>query len=564
MGRRQWLLTEKEYSNLDGQNEEVRYITMPEAEAEANLNETLDRIVSLVTRRRRWILLTACATALATAGVLWQLPNRYTSEATLLVVQPQVPERYVTPTTTTDTGKALQTMMQEVLSRARLLGIIDELGLYPKEKNRLAPEELIERMRNDVRTTPLESNPERRDVNSFRISFIADSPHLAQKVTGRLTSLLIETNVKTRANQTTTTNNFLQEQLGAAKNKLTEQEQRLRDFKTQYLGQLPEQQQGNLQILSGLQIQLQNVMSSLSRAQQQRLYLESLTSEYQRLRPRHAPVPAISSVSPTLSPIESAQRDLDRLQSEKAAMSATFNPRHPDVLKIGRAIAEKEALLESLKVSKPPGTGKPQVPAATLDGTEYDTTIAQLKSQLEANRLETENLSKDERQLKASIAQYQNRLNLTPIREQQLAGILREHDLLKQNYADLLNKGLQSQLATSLEKQQQGQQFRVVDPPNLPTLPSSPKRVKISLGGAVAGVFLGFALALLADARDRSFHTENDVSRRFEVPLIIGVPSLFTPAEERVRNWKKELEWLGGSVLVLAVFVAEFYANRHG
>src|SRR5213593_2181804 len=100
---------------------EVRYITMREAEAEANLNETRDRIVSLVTRRRRWILLTDCATALEPAGVLSQLPNRYTSEATLLVVQPQVPERYVIPTTTTDTGKALQTMMQEVLSRARLL-----------------------------------------------------------------------------------------------------------------------------------------------------------------------------------------------------------------------------------------------------------------------------------------------------------------------------------------------------------------------------------------------------------------------------------------------------------
>src|SRR5207245_8794724 len=131
-------------------------------------------LVSLVTRRRRWILLTTCATALATAGVLSKLPNRYTSEATLVVVRQQLSERYVTPTITADTSRALQAMTQAVLSRVRLLGIIDELGLYPKEKKGLAPEELIERMRNDVGITPLESNPERRDVNTFKISFIAD------------------------------------------------------------------------------------------------------------------------------------------------------------------------------------------------------------------------------------------------------------------------------------------------------------------------------------------------------------------------------------------------------
>ena len=49
---------------------------------------------------------------------------------------------------------------------------------------------------------------------------------------------------------------------------------------------------------------------------------------------------------------------------------------------------------------------------------------AQIKSQLEANRVEMENLSNDEKQLKASLSQYQNRLNLTPVREQQLTGIL--------------------------------------------------------------------------------------------------------------------------------------------
>ena len=108
--------------------------------------------------------------------------------------------------------------------------------------------------------------------------------------------------------------------------------------------------------------------------------------------------------------------------------------------------------------------------------------MAQVKSQLEANRLEIDNLLKDEKQLRASLTQYQNRWNLTPVREQQLTSLNRDYELVKKDYEDLANKEQQSQLATSLEKNQGGRQFRLVDPPSLPVLASSPNRLKLNLG----------------------------------------------------------------------------------
>lgn len=532
-------------------------------EAEGDLSQTLDRVVRLVTRRRWWVLLTASVTTLATVFVVLRLPNRYTSEATIFVVQQQVPERYVVPTSSTDISQGLEAMTQEVLARARLLQIMDEFGLYLKEKNRLAPEDLIEVMRRATSITPLENSSGRRDINAFKISFVADDPHLAQAVASRLTSLFIQANLKTREDQATTTTKFLREQLEAAKNKLTEQEQRLRDFKMQHLGELPEQQQGNLGILTGLQTQLQNTMASLNRAQQQRVYLESLLSGYRTLATRGAPVPGSPGVSRIVSPLEAAQSDLARLQSERATLLRRYTPQHPDVVKIEREIAKADGLVERLKANTPKSE-KAEGPAVPSGGSEDEPAIAQIKSQLEANRLEIENLSKDEKQLRAGIGQYQSRLNLTPVREQQLAGILSDLNLLRQNYADLLGKEQQAQLATSLEKQQVGQQFRLIDPPSLPTVPTSPKRVKISLGGAAAGILLGLALAFLADVRDHCFHSEKNVSQHFALPLVVGIPLLLTAAEKRVRACKGALEWFAGSVLVVAVFVAEFYVYRHG
>lgn len=540
---------------------------MPEAEPQTNLNETIEGIFRLIKRRRWWIVFPACVVALGTIAVLSGLPNRYNSEATLLVVQQQVPERYVVPTNSSGLAEELQAMTQEVLSRTRLLGIIDEFHLFTKESKRMAPEEVIDLMRKNIDIKPINEVPERKDFNAFKISFTTDSPRLAQAVTSKLTSLFIQENLKTREDQAANTTNFLEAQLETVRTKLNEQEQRLREFKMQHLGELPEQQAGNLAILSGLQTQLQNTMAGLSRAQQQKVYLESLLSGYRGLAARGSALPGVPGAH-AATPLDNAQKELDRLESQKDLLLGRYTPEHPDVVEVESEIRKQEATVARLKSSqaaKPESAAESQKGAAPASAnSEDDATIAQVKSQLEANRLEMENLASDEKRLKASVSDYQNRLNSTPVREQELAEVNRNYDLLKANYADLLNKEQQSQLATSLEKQQGGQQFRLVDPPSLPTLPSSPKRLKISLGGLGAGLALGLALAFLVDLTDRSFHTEKDLTKSFALPLVLCVPLIRTKREDRRLVVRRTCEWALGSVLAIAVFAAEFYVYRVG
>jgi polysaccharide chain length determinant protein (PEP-CTERM system associated) len=442
-------------------------------------------------------------------------------------VQQQVSQAYVPLTTTTTLADAIKTMTREILSRARLLAIIDELSLYPKDKAKVTPEALVERMRNEVDIQPLDLTP-LGNFSAFKISFTADSPSLAQTVTSRLTSLFIEENLKTRGNQAARTTSFLTQQLEAAKQKLAEQEQSLRDFRMSHLGELPEQQAANVGILTDLRMHLTNTMGNLSRAQQQGTSLASLIGG-----------------------------NLAKLQSERSALLTRFTPRHPEVIKKNREIARVQALLEPLK------GGTPGIEDPTGSEAPDDPFLAQLRSQVASNTVEIKNLSKEEQRLRAEIATYQNRVNLTPVREQQLAGILRDYELYKKDYSELLNKQLQSQLTVSLEERQEGQQFRLVDPPTLPIVPSSPKRLKISLGGVVAGCVLGLALALLMDFRQGGFHGEKELGQRFAMRLVVGVPLLLTPAERRACKWKTAFEWLAASVMTLAVFAAEFYVYRH-
>ena len=496
-------------------------------ESEGSLNDALVRVRRLLVRRKWWISIAACGTALATVAVVLRLPDRYTSEAILVVVQQQVSQRFVQSDTTTTPADAVQAMTREIVSRTRLLGIIDELGLYAKERQHLTREQIAALMQTAVDVEPLESG--RDSFQAFTISFSAESPQLAQLVASRLTSLFIEENSRTRGERATRTNSFLTGQLEEAKKKLEEQEKRLKDFRTRNLGELPEQQQANLASLTDFRIQLQNTTANLSRAQQQRASLEASISGY-----------------------------LAQLQSERTDLLTRLTPRNPEVIKKNQQITRVQTLLDHLRSVASDSN------ASVVGMVPDDPAVIQWRSQIDANLAETDNLTRDEQRLRLQIATYQNRLNLSPVREQELSGIVRDYDTYRKDYTDLLNSQLQSQLAVNLEESQGGQQFRLVDPPTLPVMPSSPKRLKICLGGAAGGIVLGLGLALLLEMMTPSFHMEKELKAIFPVPIVLGVPMMLTPGEERARSWKKALGILATGAMALAVFVAEFYVYRHG
>ena len=238
-------------------------------------------------------------------------------------------------------------------------------------------------------------------------------------------------------------------------------------------------------------------------------------------------------------------------------MLAQYTAKHPEVLKKDQEIETAEALLTSLKTETVP----PERPAGA-PGAE-DPYVAQLRTQVASILTDLATASKEESRLKAQAAQYQGRLRLTPIKQQQLSEILRDYEFYKNDYTDLLNKQFRSQMTANLAEHQDSQQFRLVDPPALPSVPSSPNRLKISLVSVPAGIALGAALAFLMELRGRTFHSEKEIKHRLKAPLVVGVPLFRTPKEEKRRRWRIGLEWVASCILMLVVAVAEYWVYLH-
>jgi succinoglycan biosynthesis transport protein ExoP len=243
---------------------------------------------------------------------------------------------------------------------------------------------------------------------------------------------------------------------------------------------------------------------------------------------------------------------------------------HPDVVSLKDRIAKVEKLqadVEKEKASHPvvgksAGQVDPSVAAEVQRGS--TTPMMQVQSQLKAVELEIENYSQHAKELESQIAAYRTRLNLAPQTEQELAEVSRGYEESKANYNSLLQKQNQSQLATNLEQRQQGEQFRILDPPSMPTKPSAPNHLLLSLGGLALGAVIGLGLTALLESMNVLVRQEKDLEGIVSARVLVGIPHLGTRGEDRFRGYSRWLEVGAFAAMALLILAGNVYAFYKG
>ena len=465
-------------------------------EEQESTQPDFDRYLDLVRRRHLYFLVPLFLGWLVVWGSSWILPTTYKSSTLILVEQPTMPQSYVAPNVNENLQDRLQSITQQILSRTRLLMIIDKLNLYAENKSLKTPDDKVEAMRKDI-SVDLVKDPRNQEITAFRVSFSAFNPVLAQKVTNELTQLFINENLKVRRLESEGTTTFIEKQLEDARVTLSDQEAKVRQFEAVHEGALPTQEASNLQILAGLQGQLQNEQDSLNTAKQQRVYYQTLTEQYKSL---HA---SGRSLDGAPSEVAVLDQELSRLRAELTDLSSRYTDSYPDVQKVKAQIARTEKQKQDLLAA--PRSGSKQ--ASDVESTP----LVQLQGQLQANQLEISSRERAIAGLEARISEYQGRLNSEPGTEQELAELTRGYEQSKANYDDLLKKKNQSVMATSMEQMQQGERFTMLDPPSLPLKPDFPDRLKFCWMGIAAGLALGCLVVFAFEFFDDRMHGEKEL-----------------------------------------------------
>jgi polysaccharide chain length determinant protein (PEP-CTERM system associated) len=481
----------------------------------------------LAVLRRRWVLIVVLAVigGPLAYGVSRFLPPKYKSQTLVLVQPPTVSSTFVQPLDTIDVSERLASMKQQILSRTRLEPIIRQFGLYPQDINRLSMDTLVGRLRDAVEVTPVQPMAETQANNlpGFFVNVTFDDPRMAQQICTAVTSLFIEESIRGSQQRSTMTTDFLGQQLDEAKKNLDDQDGKLAAFKGRYLNSLPDEEQTNLNLLTGLTSQLDAATQALARAQQDKSFAESLLT--QQIGAWQATQNGTGASPDTL------EEQLAVLQTQLTALQARYTDDYPDVIKTRNDIA----LLQKRIAEN--GPQKTLVdPNKVRAGQVEPAQITQLRAQIHSYEQVIAEKSQEQERIKQQIKVYEDRVQSSPVVEEQYKELTRGYQTALDSYNDLLKKKTDADMAQQLQQEQAGEQFSVLDPADLPTKPSFPNRPLFALGGLGGGLALGLALAFLLETRDTSLRTERDVEFALRLPVLAVVPSIEPVASKGPRT----------------------------
>lgn len=508
----------------------------------------VSRVFSIARRRYYHFLVSMFVGWLIVWGASWLLPARYKSTTLILVQQPALPANYVQPNVSGDLQDRLQSISQQILSRTRLLTIVQDLHLYGDASQRLSDDEKVDLMRKEIKID-LVRDSRNNEINSFRISFTARSAKTARDVTKALSDLFISENLRLRQAESEGTTQFILQQLDVAAKTLADQEAKVRAFQSQHMGDLPTQQASNLQILGGLQSQLQSEQEALNTARQQRAYLQALAEQN---RPAAGALPASSD--PAVTAID---QQMTPLRAQLADLSSRYTDKYPDVIRLKDQIKQLDRQRAEL-VAKSGGGSSAK--AGQLVGSQA---YAQVQGQLHANQLEISNRERELAALQGRIGEYQGRLNGAPATEQQLAELTRGYEQSKANYDDLLKKKNESAMATSMELTQQGARFAILDPPSMPSKPDFPNRLKFFGFGLVVGIALGVVVATVIEWFDDRLYDGAEIRALVSMTVVSEIPEIALAVDQRHARRQLIVRWASTCIVFFIILAGAAFSFLH-
>jgi succinoglycan biosynthesis transport protein ExoP len=470
------------------------------------------------------------------------LPDVYRSTATVIVEHDEVPEAFVKATVRSELETRIRTLSQETLSRARLAPLIERFGLYPSMRGRSSEDAMVEQMRRDITIDFKEVAPAgggRGATISFGLTYQGRDPRLVAAVANTLAASYVQQNTRSVERQASNTTKFLKAQLDEMKARHDEQERRVREFKMRHSGDLPEQMAPNLATLERL-----NTRLYMNRDNQQRVQERRETLLRQMVDPgRPGLVPAT---------LDSGVARLARLRGELAELRARYSDRYPEVVRVKEEIAQ----LQKGGDARPAVKGKPDLSPPE------DPVARSIKEAVSSIDNELRILKAEEQRLQESIASYQTRVDAAPQRDQEFRELARDYEATKEMYTSLLNRYEEAQMAESMQQVRQGEQFRVLDPAAPPRLPTAPNRPQLLLIGAFLCLALTAGMVVLAEQRDTSFHTVDELRGFTRVPVLISIPRIVTRTDVLRRRARVSLGALA-LTLAMVLLVAGTWSFTH-
>ena len=563
------------------------------SDAGLDAGKTLGDYLGILRRRRGLIGLVFAVLFVIAAVVAVALPPVYRSTATILIKEQEIPQEFVRSTVTSFADERIQVISQQVMTRSTLLDLVDKYGLYGSARQKETSEDILDRMRRDIKLTPISAEVTDRRSGSpvkstiaFSLSYDSEVAANAQKIANELTTLYLNENVKNRQQKAAETTLFLDEELARVTEHISDSEQKLSAFKARNQGRTPDLSLSN-------QVSSERVNAEVQRIEREITFLEERKSALQgQLADTKPATPVVGNGGTILEPedrlkalqlqltsltgiysddhpdvkrlrreiatlkVETGLQDdatdrenkLLQLQQQISLLRQKYSDDHPDVVQLKRAFATLDKAVRT-GADAPEGRAselrrarKPDNPVYLNMTAQMETTSAQIQS-LRSERLE----------MRGKLELLDLRVSQSPEVEREYLELARDLDSSRARFRELRDKQMQAQVAEQLERSRKAERFTLIEPPIFPEKPYRPNRTVILMMGALLALAGGIGAAALRETIDQTVHSARDVIRVMQVPMLAVLPALPSPVLLRRRS---RLRWIVATGVLVLVGVA--------
>lgn len=487
--------------------------------------------------RRRWIGL-AVAWSVAVLGILVMLrtPDRYEATArvyvdTKTVLKPLMRELTVEP----DIDQTLQLLARTMITRPNVELLMRKANLETPGMKPLEREAVIERLMREIKLSSLG-----RD-NVFTFSYRDVSPIQARQMVENLVSLFVQSDLGAKQRDVDAARGFIDQQIKTYEVRLSEAENRVKDFKLRNLGISDASGKDYFSRISSLTDDVTKLTLDLRAAEQSRDALRrELSGESANLLPEVLPQ-AMLPVSPELD----ARLDTQRKQLDE--LLRRYTDLHPDVVATRRLIARlEEQRQQEIEAKRRAEEGKPARVSSATNAAVQQTKLALAESEANVAALKVRVADGQ-----ARLSQMRATASRVPQVEAELAQLNRDYEIVRRNYDALVSQREKAMMSEEIDATRLAN-FRVIDPPRTADKPVFPNRLVIAplvlLLALIAGVAASFLMTQLVPTVD-SFSALRSLSGR---PVLGSVSMLITEDMLRSARRKSYAFFTGVGSLIVA------------
>ena len=518
--------------------------------------------------RRKWIIVVSFVAVFFGAGA-YLLVNKplYMSTTTILVIPQQ---NTIRPNGYWMDEDRLSTIEQQVTSRTWILNVAEKLGFLAGAGETQDRESLYVKMKDRIGISVLEDiagRGGRVSKEGFSLSYVDEDPNLAMRGASTLASLFIDKSMEAREQQVVRTSNLLESQLKDIEEKLVSQEEKIKRYKMQHLGELPQELNTMLSNLNRLQDQYRSNSAGIQSGEQRKFFLQSQMSMVERGPQTIVQKDGREELDTSGESAQALIKELTDRRNQLAELTAKYTDHHPDVIRKKQEVDELEKKVSLLymrprELNQGEKDGSNNNAYLPLAGWEREKILG-LRAQVASTEAEIDGLKKDNEIIKEKIADLQAKVNRIPRHEQDLVALSRDYDNLKTLYDDLHRKKMEANISEDKDGRQKGEQFLILDPANLPEKPFKPNKRKILLLALLLASGLGFGGAIVLEGGDQTLRGTKDFQHFFNQKIFACVPDIDDEAQARRKTWQMGAA-LGGLLLVVALVLVLlwFYEDK--